>query len=121
VTDEQLVAAVRELTDYGGVYLTDIEKQLGIPKNMLSGMLNKRRPFVPKWKKKILEYLLTRPQPAPKEPVEELPATPPPSPPPPVERPVASTTSVPAPKMPPAGLSKSQQIRWHRENSQTLS
>lgn len=104
MTQEQISAEIRDLVDYGGVRLKDIEEELGIPKNSLSGMINGSRNFVKKWQKKVILYLEDRkkmglekqaPEPlAPKE--------------------VAVTVS------PPPGLTKIQMIRWHRENSQTL-
>lgn len=68
VTKEQLVAAIRVLTDYKGVSLKEIEEALNIPKNSLSGMLSGSRPMPGKWKSLLVVYVLNRINVSPKEP-----------------------------------------------------
>lgn len=60
MTKEQLVAAIRVLTDYKGVSLKEIEEALNIPKNSLSGMLSGSRPMPGKWKSLLVVYILNR-------------------------------------------------------------
>jgi len=121
VTIDELIAAIRVLVD-DGVRLRDIEEQLKMPLNSLSGMLNKKKDFPPKWIRKLTAYVEAKqkaknsaPEP-PKEPaVETLPA--PPSPP---AKKAIPASKQPIVKTPPAGMTKAQTIRFHRENNQTL-
>jgi hypothetical protein len=127
---EELKKAVYELTGKG-IKLKDIEKDLGMPANSLSGMLSGTRPFASKWIPKLEAYVKLQ-QSIPelrKQTVADL-----------VDRGIAITKVTAdkkvqridpdseegrqiiaaAHKSPPKGLTKSEQIRWHRENTQTL-
>ena len=58
---EELRKAIYELT-YKGVKLKDIEKDLGMPANSLSGMLSGTRPFAKKWVAQLEAYLEANPK-----------------------------------------------------------
>lgn len=124
MTKEQLIASIRVLTDYNGVRLKEIEETLGIPRNGLSGMLNGSRNLTPKWQKLLEVYVQAKakgkteiviPIVASKAPVadqgqksKKIKVAP------------ASVQVPPSPRTPPTGMTKAQQLRWHREQSQTL-
>lgn len=129
---QQLIDSIRALTNYKFYTLGQIEKTLKIPQNTLSGMLNESRNMAPKWQTLLTEFIkalpkedktitikidVIEPKPEsraiadalkPKTPVPRIRIAPP------------LTETVAAEKTLPAGLTKSQQIRWHREKSQTL-
>lgn len=139
---DELIIAVRDIVSTG-VRLNVIEKRYNFPLNHLSGMLNKKRPFPKKWQKKlngyVLEYQLTQKLaqiPAPGGILDDLVThneaiikvstnvTPkridPVSPEGQSLKEKAEPGSATA-RIPPPGLTKAQQLRWHRENTQTLS
>jgi hypothetical protein len=124
VDKEQLIAAIRVLTDYKGVTLREIEEALKIPQNSLSGMLNGSRNLAPKWQKLLMAYVEAKaegkkeiiiPIGDAKDPVvtsaqkakktEVLPEI--------VQAPSSATA-------PPPGMNKAQQLRWHREQNQSF-
>jgi hypothetical protein len=113
--------------------LTAIEKKLGMPENALSGMLSGKRKLPKKWVHPLTEYVEilkkneVKNEPENKErttkereeiadPIQEsIRANYPPLSDADIYQ-IAET----AKKSPPPGLTKTQQIRWHRENTQTL-
>jgi hypothetical protein len=125
---EELKKAVYGLMD-NRITLKSIEEDLRMPANSLSGMLSGKRPFAKKWITKLSEYVSVK-----KLKVPEIRKVAPIN----IEQAVAvhnathpeqhtehmSLTPRQATelikKAPPPGLTKSQQIRWHRENTQTL-
>jgi hypothetical protein len=136
VSIEELKKAILEVVDTG-VRLKAIEETLRMPANSLSGMLSGSRPFPKKWIPKLEAYVKLHKIPATisKEIISDL-----------VNKGVAITKVTQegiteridpftqegaeiiqnfqqaevAPTSPPQGLTKAQQLRWHRENSQTL-
>lgn len=129
---QKLIDSIRALTNYKVYTLGQIEKTLGIPTNTLSSMLNGSRNMAPKWQTLLTEFIKALPKEdktitiniddiAPKpetgvivealKPRKLLHAEK-------ISHPL--TEPIAAEKTLPAGLTKSQQIRWHRENSQTL-
>jgi hypothetical protein len=106
VDNEELISAIRALQD-DGVRLTAIEKKVKVPRNTLSGMLNGTRPFKEKWRRKLIAYVIEMHN------VANVASIPPPNEPPP---PILPRTT----KMPPTGLSKSDILKWHRQNSRNL-
>jgi hypothetical protein len=99
---EELRKAIYELT-YKGVKLRDIEKDLGMPANSLSGMLSGTRPFASKWIPKLEAYVKANPK---------------------IESVSVATKVNTAPKKekqtsPPA-ITKTEQLRLHRTKTQTL-
>lgn len=125
MTQDELIATIRALTDYGGFTLKEIETTLHIPKNHLSGMLNGTKHFAPKWLKLLILWAeatvkgdktimipLGAPPSLPSDNSTKKVKTKSPSP--------EESAIRPPTRMPPPGLTKTQQIRWHRENSQTL-
>lgn len=125
---EELKKAIFEIIDTG-VRLKAIEEHLKMPANSLSGMLSGSRPFPKKWIPKLEAYAKVYQTvelnniPVNKERIltqrEELDDS--------VMAGVQGFPALPeaeevaiAKKMPPQGLTKAQQLRWHRENSQTL-
>lgn len=123
MTKEQLIAAIRVLTDYKGVTLGEIEKALTMPKNCLSGMVNGSRNLSTKWHSLLEAYVEARLKGATeivipigmakeRRGADKKTAVQPAKV--PVEKKITPA------KTPPAAMTKSQQIRWHRENNQTL-
>lgn len=121
---EKLKAALITLRDYKGVRLYEIEETLGMPKNCLSGMINGSRPFSPKWQLLLAAYVEAKNK-GEKTMVFEIPTSKMPPKPPVKEvakaeiKPVSKSIPVHS-STPPPGLSRTQQIRWYRENNQTL-
>lgn len=148
MTKEELIAAIRVLTGFKGVSLKEIEKTLSMPTNYLSGMLNGSKSFAPKWQTVLAAYVEATTKGAkeivipigPQTPVEDqvkkkntptakkriikerniltepIPAQ---------EYPLTNQETLSSPsekesKTPPPDLTKAQQLRWHRENNQTL-
>jgi hypothetical protein len=79
-----------------------------MPTNTLSGMLNGTRYWPEKWKEKPRAFVEARAKATTPEPTK-APAVP-----------VSTKRITVDENTPPPGLSKAQQIRWHRENNQTL-
>lgn len=130
---QRLIDSIRALTNYKVYTLGQIEKTLGIPTNTLSGMLNGSRNMAPKWQTLLSEFIKAlpkedrtitikiadiEPEPELHVPWPNLKSSAPCLPPSPVvEKPALVRT---ADKLPPAGMTKAQQIRWHKENNDTL-
>lgn len=126
MTKEQIIADLRVLvlTDGNGITLSGIETSLKIPKNSLSGMLSGSRNLPDKWIP-LLEAYVTALAKGAKEiiiPIGQPSSTPPPSDKSPEKKKIkiAAPKKEVAEKTIPPGLSKSAQLRWHRENNQTL-
>lgn len=145
MTKKEIIAAIRVLLSFRAVTLKDIEKTLGMPKNCLSGMLSGSRALPERWEQPLIAFIRAKNNGAkeivipiqtapPKKKkakqntaLPETPVLPAPNPekyaPP---RPIEIKDELPAAKtlisnrIPPPGLSKSEQIRWHREHNQTL-
>jgi hypothetical protein len=109
---DELISAIQSLVD-NGLRIAEIERAVNMPKNYLSGMLKQTRPFPEKWQRKLTVYVRAK--------AAESQAT----------LALAAQVSPIVPDLPPSpntqkeiavpkGLSKSEQLRWHRENSQTL-
>ena len=130
---QKVIDSIRTLTNHRRYTLGQIEKMLGIPTNTLSTMLNGNRNMGPKYVTLLSEFLKALPKedktitikisddeldletalaeklpPLPEGTLTDL-----------VDKGGQVLQSA-AKQTPPAGLTKSQQIRWHRENSQTL-
>lgn len=122
MTDEKLKEAIRTLTALKKVTLGDIERVLKMPQNCLSGMMSGSRNIPSKWKPLLVAYVEAKMEGATEivisiGDVKDIPAmaeTTPQKVEPKAEKPTASDKSMPG------GMSKSQQLRWHRENNQTL-
>lgn len=131
---DDIILAIRAIEDTG-VRLSAIEKELNIPRNNLSAVLNKKKPMGKRWQRKLTEYVLNYQLQHDKLPGMALADL--------LEKGVAITKVTPqgetssvepfsekgqeiiqqaktGQKLPPAGLSKTEMIRWHRTNSQTL-
>jgi hypothetical protein len=114
----ELTAALRAIVDDEGIRLSAIEKAIKMPANCLSGMLNGTRGFPEKWQRKLISYIIEKnKKPSRKnkilntrESLDQSPAS--------KKYPLSEreTFSVPS-KLPPPNLSKTQQLRWHREQS----
>lgn len=135
MTKDELIAAIRLLTDYKGVTLGEIEKTLNMPQNCLSGMVNGSRNLSKKWHPLLEAYVDAKMKgateivipigeakipPALKEKIDEnnIPENKAK-----ILKKRKNLTPLPSEqerKSPPPGLTKSEQIRWHRENNQTL-
>lgn len=128
--------------------LKEIEETLKMPRNYLSGMLNGTRPFAPKWQTLLVAYVKAKTEgntsivipisvkhkikkkieknnePANKKRIlkerEGLTQATPETQYPLTDAEYFSIPAEKAAKTPPAGLTKAQQIRWHRENNQPL-
>lgn len=119
-----LQAAIRAMTDYGGYTLREIEETLKMPHNCLSAMVNGTRNMGPKWKCLLVAFVEAKQKGATSIVIPIGPAK--------VRETIQEkkTKAIPAQKerikepeigrTPPPGLSKAQQIRWHREHNQTL-
>jgi hypothetical protein len=131
---ELLIQKINELRARG-IRLIAIEKEVGMPENTLAGMLSRSRPFPKKWQKKLTEYVFSQTLnvPAlPQQTVNDL-----------IEKGAAITEissegeikpidpfsnkgqeiikqTKTSHKSPPPGLSRTEQLRWYRENAQTL-
>lgn len=95
--------------------LTAIEKELGMPENVLSGMLSGTRKLPKKWIQPLTEYveaLKTEAKTASSPRLVDVL--------PPLTEEDIFEMAEKAHKSPPPGLTKSQKLRWHRENTQTL-
>ena len=114
---KQLIKAIRALQDEG-TRLGAIEKEVGVPRNTLSGMLNGTKPFKDKWKRKLTVYIEgLQKKSKPRKVLEKIPAPP--------AQPAKPAKIEKAPEKPPipavnTGLTKAQQLRRYREQSQTL-
>lgn len=118
---KELNLKIRAFAKADGVTLTDLEKHFKMPRNHLSTMLNGTRHFPAKWQRKLAEWIdarkkTTRKKKAVAKEQTELPDEPLAD-----DQSIGTAVSIDKPrKLPPPGLTKPQQIRWHRENNQTL-
>jgi hypothetical protein len=123
---QKVIDSIRALTHYKAYTLGQIETTLGLPQNSLSGMLSGSRNMSPKWQRLLEEFIKALPkedktitikidqgepelEPHAGEPEVQM-----------VEVPIPAPKKAVVKKDMPPGLTKAQQIRWHRENSQTL-
>lgn len=102
---------------HDGVRIIDIEKELGIPKNHLSGFLRGARTIPKKWQTTLISYAKRVDDARKPEPKVLLPPTEKSAP------TIAKEPETPpktAKALPPAGLSKTETIKWYRQHNQTL-
>lgn len=145
MTKTEIIAAIRVLLSFRSVTLKDIELTLGMPENCLSGMLNGSRALPRRWEQPLIAFIQAKNAGA-KQIVIPIQTTSPGKKKtkknkalietPIIAAPITETYDTPlAPQIkdetpviktpfsnrtPPPGLSKSEQIRWHREHNQTL-
>jgi hypothetical protein len=56
LTDELIIEGLKKLVKLGATK-TGIEKDLSMPKNVLSGIVAAKRPIPPKWREKLIGYI----------------------------------------------------------------
>lgn len=118
MTFQEATAVLKDLIGRG-VRMIDIEKELKIPKNNLSGFLSGRRK-TKKWQKVIIAYAVRLKKAIPPEPKLLLPPPKKAAKKPAPDKTTPAAAAVPAKALPPHGLSKSEKFKWLRQNNQTL-
>ena len=119
MTFEEAKGVLKTLVN-DGVRMGDLEEELKIPKNHLSGYLSGNRKTPPKWQEKLIDYAKRVEKVRKPEPKILLPARKKAAGTAPPKKKAQASDTPPVQTLPPAGLSRSEKMKWFRQNNQTL-